>query len=254
MAAFALPLPHDGQIRLYNYHDDQFLEIQYLDFKGKWLETAYDKLNSFLSSRDTHQIFPIERRLIELLDHLQDHFEADTLEIISGYRSPAFNQSLKEAGRDVSENSYHVKGMACDIHIDEIRESTLRDYLISLKLGGVGYYGNLLMVHVDFGPVRTWQGGTFSENTEIGIFNEHSEVKIRTDKLFYDSESTIKFLGEKVPKNPILERFFRGKWILENPETHSTRFGKFRYRYESDSTWQNSNEFYLKKRKNDSRF
>lgn len=248
MAVFALPLAHDGKLRLYNYHDDRFLEVQYLNSQGEWLQSAYDQLNDFFSSRDNHQSFPIEKRLIELLDHLQDYFEVDTVEIISGYRSPTFNQSLKDAGRDVAENSFHTKGMACDIHLDEIRESTLRDYLLSLKLGGVGYYGNLLMVHADFGPVRTWQGGAFLENTEIGIFNADSDVKIRTDKLFYDLESTIRFSGDEVPKNLILERFFRGKWVVENPDFRAAKFGKFRYHYESDSAWQNSNEFYVKKK------
>lgn len=273
LAVFALPLPHDGKLRLYNYHEDQFLEIQYLNSQGEWLQTAYDKLNSFLSSRDSHEMMPIEKKLIELLDHLQDNFGVDTIEIISGYRSPDFNKSLKDDGRDVAENSFHMKGMACDIHIDEIRESTLRDYLLSLKLGGVGYYGNLLMVHADFGPVRTWQGGVFSENTEIGIFNKDNDVKMRTDRLFYDPESTIKFVSKRVPKNLVLERFSHGKWMVasrsvipakagihESQATLDPRvrgddsdgamgyFGKFRYHYESDSTWQNSNEFYIKKK------
>jgi uncharacterized protein YcbK (DUF882 family) len=277
----AADLSHDGKIRLYVYHVNEFLDVTYLDEKGQWIEEAYQKINTIYRSRGDEKVGKIDKRLIELADHLQDHFTADTIEVISGYRSPAFNRSLKETGHHVANESYHTKGLASDIHIDEIKESTLRDYLLGLKLGGVGYYGDKLMVHMDFGPVRTWHSGTFRENTEVGLFNKKSSIKIRTTKFFYALPEAQEIIFDGIPDKKkwaphvVLQKFYRGEWVtcssvvfrlydnrknlqqswnkrivletLFQKLQNRTPFGKFRWRYEYGNTWQYSNEFYIKK-------
>ena len=256
-------LSHDGRLRLYVYHVDEFLTIQYLDQDDQWIDEAYQKINHLLRSRGDDKVTQMDKRLIVLADHLQDHFKADTVEVISAYRSPGFNKQLKEDGRNVANESLHTKGLAMDIHIDEIDEADLRDYLLSLGRGGVGYYGDRLMVHMDFGPVRQWHGGNYRDNLGIGLFNKKSPVKITTDKLFYGAGSTmkLKFTGVKknVPLN--LEKFHRGKWTqtadfagdtiqiskIINKLKNISPYGKFRFRYKKGDDWQNSNEFYVKK-------
>lgn len=261
---------HDGHIRIYAFHVGEFLDVQYLDAQGHWIDSAYLEIIHLLRSRGDDKEFNIDKRLVELADHLQDHFRTDTIEVISGYRSPEHNQQLKDEGHHVADESYHTKGMAMDIHLDEVEESKVRDYLLSLKLGGVGYYGSNLMVHMDFGPVREWHAGDFRENTGIGIFNKESNLEIRTDKLFYHLGSVLQISGpEKLGDGRIeLEKFVRGKWVLigaagsflakletskiEIKELFKERegvnpYGKYRLKYTNDQIWQNSNEFYVKK-------
>lgn len=254
-----LALPHDGIIRVFNYHLKEFAEIRYLDESGQWIPQARLLLNHILRSRGDGLIAAMDERLIELADHLQDHFLADTVEIISGYRSPSFNHSLKLEGRDVANESFHTQGLAIDIHLDEVLESDLRDYLLSLKLGGVGYYGGLLMVHMDFGPVRTWNGGNYKDNTEIGEFNKASPLLVRTRHLTYALKSPVNFSisgsshGELTMR---IEKFFRGKWQnlrpLDSKEIEFQSFslktlGKFRLEIKMGSETQYSNEFYGKR-------
>ena len=252
----ASELPHDGQIRFFVYHLDELLEIKYLDKNGKWIEGAYEKIRWLCRSRGDQAVYDIDRRLIELADHLQDHFQVDTIEIISCFRSQEFNRSLKEKGASVVEESLHIKGMAMDFHIDEIPEAVLRDYLLQLEFGGVGYYGDRLMVHMDFGPVRRWHGGDFLENTKIGVFNEMNPAKIRTDRLFYFVEHVLRLDSQGILDPEFrLQKFFRGKWMTvhEFPDlktwkiTDEFGYGKFRLRYENGEVWQHSNEFYIKK-------
>jgi len=266
-----LELPHDGIIRFYIYHVDEVASIRYLDDQGKWIPESYDKISKMLRSREDDQTIEIDKRLIELADHLQDHFGVDTIEVISGFRSRAFNKNLKEAGRNVANESFHTKGLAMDIHIDEIKEATLRDYLLSLKLGGVGYYGNILMVHMDFGPIREWNGGDYKENLGIGIFNEESSATFTTHKLFYDlnSQMMIHVKGIVGQINLVLHKFYRGQWqeiVDSRIEIDASKinkvsiqelmkslknlspYGKFRFQYKKGSEWQNSNEFYVKKK------
>lgn len=264
-----LNLPHDGNIRFYISHLDEFAEVEYLK-DGKWLPRASEIINGLFRSRDDGQESAIDARLIELADHLQDHFGADTIEIISGYRSPAFNKALKDTGHHVAGESYHTKGLACDIHIDEIPEDRIRDYLRALQLGGVGYYGNLLMVHMDFGPVRFWHAADFSEKTNIGLFNKDNDRLIRTDRLNYRPHGLMQLSvsgGDKSQRGvTTLEKFHRGAWrvattvvagdwqdgrlALQLPLSRISGmsiYGKYRLRYQVGLTWQNSNEFYVKK-------
>lgn len=209
-------LKRDGILRLYHSHHDEWLEVLY-EKDGRVLETAIKKINHLMRSRQDGKELAMDIGLIRLLDHLQDHFGADTVEVICGYRSPQYNRFLKQSGRDVAEGSYHIKGVAVDIHMDEITEEKLVQYLLRLHTGGVGYYPDLLMVHADLGPGRFWQDGKFTGRLNIGEFNETLDLKLTTNELFY-------FLGDKQKlhvANPSaiplrdglqLEHFFRGRW------------------------------------------
>lgn len=261
----------DGQLRLFSSHQEEYLEIRYVDVQGKIIPEAMTKLEKFLRSRGDNTSHAIDPKLIRLVDHLQDHFGADAVEVISGYRSPSFNHSLKQTGHAVANESYHMKGQACDIHLDEIDEAKLRDYAQSLKRGGVGYYGHLLFVHVDTGPVRQWHAGSFRHNTEIGHFNKSSLIKIRTDRLLYSRQDSLQVQVSSLPPSSgvvTLEKFWRGKWtvagnILQTQQTKTPDgfavpdlqesltegvifSGKFRLRIPRGSDWQNSNEFYIR--------
>jgi uncharacterized protein YcbK (DUF882 family) len=77
-------------------------------------------------------------------------------EVISGYRSPQTNASLRGKSKGVAKKSFHLKGKAIDIRLSDVPTRKLRDAAISLKAGGVGYYAQSDFVHIDTGRVRTW--------------------------------------------------------------------------------------------------
>lgn len=245
LALASPPLTHDGFLRLYHSHTNEVLETRY-EINGTPQEESLQKINHFMRSRDSGLEKPIDLELIRLLDHLQDHFGADTIEVISGYRSPEFNRQLKSIGRSVMDDSFHLSGSAVDFHIDEIDEKTIHSYLNRLWQGGLGIYPDNLMCHVDVGPYRRWQQGEFSNRRDIGIFNEESHLKLTTNKLFYKKGEKIK-VTPPLPSEAILEHFFRGKW--KKVDGPSLPYGKMRYKvFDKKGEWQNSNEFYLKKK------
>ena len=263
-------LKADGTLRFYVTHLDSFHEVTYLR-DGQWQKNAEQELQKILRSHRDHQQMPLDRKLIELLDHLQDHFEVDVVEVISCYRSEKYNNQLKASGHGVALDSFHTKGQACDIHFDEINEKDLRDYAIKLKKGGVGYYGKKLFVHIDTGPVRVWQAGHFAEQTNVGIFNTKSPIEIKSHKFYYNDQSLISFKTRHLPKDfkshLMLQKFYRGQWVdflhLEKAPLISQEavkisaawlkklkpqvYGKFRIQYQHNKMWQHSNEFYIKK-------
>jgi len=262
----------DGVVTFYMSHTDELETIRYLDANGKWIDGIDNKMARLMRSRADNKSYVIDRRLIELADHLQDYFKASVIEVICAYRSSAYNAELKSSGHHVADESYHTKGLAMDIHIDEISEAALRDYLLSLKLGGVGYYGDKLMVHMDFGPVRAWQDGAFRENTTIGIFDQEEPlVQLRTQKLFYRQEDVMRLSGQNLEAltQASLEKFELGFWKQAKKLNYSqipqkkpleiaisellegsvlSPFGKYRIHLRFPAGgWQNSNEFYVKK-------
>lgn len=276
----AKDLPYDGFLRLYHSHTDEFLEVQY-EKNGTVNQEAILKIKHLMRSRDSGKEIDIDLNLLRLLDHLQDHFGADTVEVICGYRSPEYNEHLKKTGHNVAENSNHMKGIAADIHLDEIPEDVLQKYVRSLKKGGVGYYPDLLMVHVDLGEIKFWQEDKFSNRLNIGIFNKASSLKLTTDKLFYFFGDKMVFKKANFSKKEVLpqwdlEWFYRGKWQIvgkfdfgtipssltfssmskapdknwiDGDKLHLSRFGKYRWKITaSDGGWQYSNEFYLKRK------
>ncbi len=265
LSAWAAPLPHDGFLRLYHSHSGEMLEVQY-ESNGKLNPSALKKINHFFRSRDSGQEIPIYPDLILLLDHLQDHFGSDTVEVICGYRTKTFNHKLRMEGHSNAEDSYHIRGMAADIHLDEIVDADIEKYLLHLARFGVGFYPDNLMVHVDVGPMRHWVQGHFTDRRNIGIFNPLLDLKITTDHLFYKKGQEIKLTLKQSPNHPIkpslqVEWFTRGNWKtiidkypLLHPETPlslgstTLPFGKFRIKFwTTDGQWQNSNEFYVKR-------
>jgi len=74
-----------------------------------------------------------------------------TLDIHSGYRTPAVNRSVNGAG-----DSQHLRAMALDIGVAAGRLPAVVETALGLARGGVGIYRTRGFVHLDSGPVRNW--------------------------------------------------------------------------------------------------
>lgn len=146
----------DGKIELFNTHSNELMQIRYKDEKGKYLDMGIQNIDHILRCRMTGEVKDMSLKLIELVDHIQDHFGEKRVEIISGYRSPTLNGELRSQGRGVAKRSLHMEGLAMDIRIPGVSSRELRDYAASLHAGGVGHYPGPNFVHVDVGRVRTW--------------------------------------------------------------------------------------------------
>lgn len=269
----------DGVLHLYAYHLKETAVIRYRDGE-KILPEGVVQIQKIFRSRDSNQEKNLDPKLLELLDTIEDHFGIRQVEIISGYRSQEFNQSLKDAGRTVAKESLHIQGMAADVHLDEITEESLRDYVASLRAGGVGYYPSLNFVHVDVGPVRHWSEEA-PRKTWVGEREENVPVLITvtpdrslTKKL---DSARIEYVSGGIPRKigrMEVQFFDRGEWkdtgvdvnpgetcetIGGAPKTLSLQhnkgfeklpFGKFRFRADlcgEPRAHQYSNEFYFKK-------
>ncbi|WP_026032061.1 DUF882 domain-containing protein [Moritella marina] len=146
----------ERNLEFYNIHTRERAQGYY------WVDGIYqeDTLNNFSHLLRDHRenlAAPMDKRLYELLYQLNKTLNiSEEFHVISGYRSPKTNQMLASKSHAVATKSYHMRGMAIDIAIPDVKLSHLREAAISLKLGGVGYYPKSGFIHVDTGRVRIW--------------------------------------------------------------------------------------------------
>jgi uncharacterized protein YcbK (DUF882 family) len=115
-------------------------------------------VSEFLRCHYQHERHSMDRRLMALVLRAARTFRARLVEIVSGYRSPAYNAHLRSQGRQVARESQHLQGRAVDFRLPEISTERLLAFVKSQSLGGVGYYPHSRFVHADTGPVRYWKG------------------------------------------------------------------------------------------------
>ena len=212
----------DGEIVIYSYHLDETLATTYRR-SNTYAQAGLQAIVDIFRSRSDQKRHPIDLTLIELLDHLQDHFGADSIELISGYRSQPLNKSLAKTCRNVSEESMHVLGRAVDVHIDEVTEEIVADYVRRLKVGGVGYYPAHDFVHIDTGDIRNWDLPD-EPGRRLTAMRKGITWQIITDVDIHLPGEAIRFVvtnttgSPKTLQNaPILQLFRRGTWVSKAP-------------------------------------
>ena len=160
--AHAATAPKKAVLRslsFFNTHTGERLKTTYC-CDGKYQPEALKEINHILRDWRVDQVKPIDPRLLDLLHELSGTLETDApFHIISGYRSPVTNATLRTRGgthTGVATQSLHMVGKAIDIRVPGVKLDHLRGAARSLKLGGVGYYPSSNFVHVDTGRVRFW--------------------------------------------------------------------------------------------------
>ncbi len=100
----------------------------------------------------------MDPRLFDLLYDLKLSLGCNQpFQVISGYRCPATNATLRGTrSGGVAKHSLHMEGKAIDIRVGGVPLADLRDAARSARAGGVGYYPNEQFVHVDTGRIRQW--------------------------------------------------------------------------------------------------
>ncbi len=141
-------------LKMYNIHTGESLNIKYYS-SGNYDLKALDEINYFLRCHYTNEVKEIDIRSLNLLCDIKDIVGKEKeIQIISGYRSIAYNELLISQGRNVSRNTLHLQGLAIDFSIEGVSNKGLSRIAKSFSAGGVGKYPEF--VHIDVGRVRYW--------------------------------------------------------------------------------------------------
>jgi uncharacterized protein YcbK (DUF882 family) len=143
-------------LALVNLHTREELSLVYRDDDG-YRSDALARFDGLLRDFRTEQVHPIDPALFDILHELHAATHSrEPFHVICGYRSPATNRMLHDAGLGVAVNSLHVVGRAIDVRLPDVPTARLRDAGLAAAFGGVGYYAASDFVHLDTGRVRHW--------------------------------------------------------------------------------------------------
>lgn len=144
------------EISLINTHTRERLKLCYFR-DGEFVADACQRLDHLLRDFRSGEVYPIDPKLYDMVYAIQTEIgHRGQVEIISGYRSPATNEKLRNGSSGVAKRSLHMQGQALDIRLSGVDSARVRDAARALKTGGVGYYKKSDFVHLDTGRVRYW--------------------------------------------------------------------------------------------------
>ncbi|MGE0682028.1 MAG: DUF882 domain-containing protein [Candidatus Binatia bacterium] len=191
-------LSGDGSIHLINAHTNKSAKIQYRLPDGTYPAKARQQIDQLFGvPADSDD--QIALRLVSVLDYIEDRYR-QPIEIISGYRSPEYNENLRAKGRLAAKTSMHIEGMAADIRMRKVLSAEWFEMIKKLNCCGVGFYHDNSL-HVDTGPVRYWDETTSKVRTNISEHNR--QVIVRTDRDIYLPGETIDLRLARITDYPI---------------------------------------------------
>jgi uncharacterized protein YcbK (DUF882 family) len=149
-------------LRLHHLHTGETIDVVYR-VGNTYIPAALDRLDHFLRDHRTEDVSKYDPKEFDVLHSLMASLGRPNgvIDIVCGYRTPWSNNFLRtrSANTGVAQHSQHMLAKAIDIRVPGVSMMTLRNAALALKAGGVGYYPISQFVHVDVGPVRTWQYG-----------------------------------------------------------------------------------------------
>jgi uncharacterized protein YcbK (DUF882 family) len=189
----------NGTVHLVNKNTGAGGPVTYRTPGGEYPESAQRRINQIFGV-PPRASEGIAIRLIALLDYLQDQLKGGPIKIVSGYRSPTYNEELRREGRLAARTSMHLEGMAADIEMEGVDARRLWEFVRALDCCGAGYY-HTKAVHVDVGPRRFWTETSTKVDQDLGARNKL--VLLRTDWDLYRPGEEVRMTLARITDYPI---------------------------------------------------
>lgn len=158
LAAAVATQPRVDWIEFYNTHTRETVKETFRNAEG-FIPEALAKFDHVLRDHRSGESHAMDPNLFTLLVDVAAAAGVEPrYEIISGFRSPESNETLRAAGGGQAKQSQHLEGRAIDVRLKGVSTEKLREVATALKRGGVGYYPGSKFVHLDTARVRYWTG------------------------------------------------------------------------------------------------
>ncbi len=152
--AFALPTG-ERRLTLKHAHTGETFDGPYRDSTGP-LPGAMSDLAIFLRDFHADKTGPVDLAILDFLADLMAETGQRSATVLSGYRTRETNERLRATSFGVAENSQHLYGKAVDVTF-ESGLGGAEQAALALRRGGVGWYPRSHFIHLDSGPVRSWE-------------------------------------------------------------------------------------------------
>jgi len=185
VCALLFTLPHAAAetraLRLYFIHTKEKAEIVYKR-NGRYDQNGLKQINRLLRDWRRNEPTKMDPRLLDLVwQAYKATGSNEYIHVVSAYRSPATNASLRSRSKGVAKKSQHMLGRAMDFYIPGVKLRRLRDIGLTMQGGGVGYYpgSGSPFVHFDVGNVRHWP--RMSRKELVAVFPNGKTLHVPTD-------------------------------------------------------------------------
>jgi uncharacterized protein YcbK (DUF882 family) len=142
------------RIRMYSQRTGESVDAIYFA-DGRYIPESMSEISYFMRDWRQNEVRRYDPRNVDNLAAVGILMETkEPYLVISGYRTQKTNRMLRGA----ASNSFHIKAMAADVRLKGRSVTQMSRAAVKCNGGGVGHYGRSNFVHMDCGPVRTWNG------------------------------------------------------------------------------------------------
>jgi uncharacterized protein YcbK (DUF882 family) len=171
-----------GNMHLKNLRNNREAKVSLLNKDGSFNEEAFDKVDWVFDFPAAERGEHISPRLLFMLSYFADRLApGKTINIESAYRSPEYNQQIRENGNNAARTSAHQDGMALDFWLQGVSGKKIWRTIKEKNCCGIGHYGGKT-VHLDAGRPRFWEAATSGTRTKEPDYNRHLYLSTDFDR------------------------------------------------------------------------
>ncbi|HZP41774.1 MAG TPA: DUF882 domain-containing protein [Candidatus Binatia bacterium] len=172
----------DGTLAVVNGHTDEQVSVRYRRPDGTYDEAAIARLRRLFRSADDSGDGRLALRLVEVLSRVQALAGGKRLVLVSGYRTPGYNETIRRQGAKAAAGSLHTEGLAADLAFPRPILRPLWLKVRSLDCCGAGYYAKEGFLHVDVGRPRFWEAATSRVDENLSAGNARLFARTEYDR------------------------------------------------------------------------
>jgi uncharacterized protein YcbK (DUF882 family) len=172
----------EGRIHIRNTKTGKEATAMLFHADGSLNEEGFSRIDEVFGFPTKEKGEHISPRLICMLDYFAGLVApGKVINLDSGYRSPDYNSTLRNAGGNVAKTSQHIDGMALDFNIDGVDGRRLWEIIKDRNCCGVGYYGGA-DIHLDSARPRFWEADTSKTGTGESDYNRRIHLSTDFDR------------------------------------------------------------------------
>ena len=189
----------DGALAIVNAHTGERADVRYRRADGSYDPAALARIRrAFRSSGDEGE-GKASLRLIEVLSYVQKTSRVKPLTLMSGYRSPEYNEGLRTQGVRAAGGSLHTEGLAADVAFPRKLLRPLWMKVRALDCCGAGYYAKDGFLHIDVGRPRFWEPATSRVEENLSAGNARLFARTEFDRYAVGEEIVVALHAMTVP-------------------------------------------------------
>src|SRR5262249_57771710 len=127
----------------------------------------------------------------EVVSRVQKASGVRPLTLMSGYRSPDYNEGLRAQGVKAAGGSLHTEGLAADVAFPRKVLRPLWMKVRAMECCGAGYYAKDGFLHIDVGRPRFWEPATSRVEENLSAGDARLVARARDDRYPAGEEAAV---------------------------------------------------------------